>query len=106
MRSTRVASFLYAVLADNVGHLQRILAECEQHSLEQGYRFSPTKCEVVAGASTDVGRCRIYGEPLKRSEAFIYLGMTFTVKANAARPTPRPISCVPSACGEPDLPLL
>ena len=49
---TKAASFFYAddiaIIADDREQLQSMLQTCEEHSKEDGFRFSPTKCEIVA----------------------------------------------------------
>lgn len=47
----RINSLLYAddvVLIGTWGTMPTLLAACERHSLELGYRWNPTKCVVLA----------------------------------------------------------
>lgn len=83
----RLGGFFYAddiaIVAKNADDLQRILQECEAHSLENGYRFSPTKCEIVAEEEVDTSNCGLYGQRLVRSQQFVYLGVTMDVRGIA-----------------------
>ena len=49
-------------------------------SLENGFRFSPQKCEIVAPEGVETTGCTLYGRSLVRSPHFTYLGMKMTVK--------------------------
>jgi hypothetical protein len=78
MGNAKLASFFYAddiaIIADDARQMERYLRECESFSLESCFRFQPTKCEIVSvGATQD---CKLYGEALKRSPHFVYLGVT------------------------------
>ena len=60
-------------------HLQGMLRVCEDHSVENRYRFGVAKCEVVVSEEKPrFGALRIYGEVLARVESFMYLGMPVT----------------------------
>ena len=39
-----------------------MLDTCEQHSIEHGYVFSPSKCEIVAPEGTQTSYLRMYEE--------------------------------------------
>lgn len=75
-----IAGLLYAddlaVVADTAEQLTDLLQICQAFSEERRFRFAPTKCEIVAAAEVDTGQCKLYGEPLKRSTNFSYLGVT------------------------------
>lgn len=77
----KAATFLYAddiaIVADDSQQLRGMLGVCEAFSKELGFQFSPTKCEIVASEWENVAECRLYGERLKHSDSFVYLGVTF-----------------------------
>lgn len=78
---TKAASFFYAddiaIIADSTEQMQEMLTNCEDFSIELGFRFSPTKCEIVADEEEErVEECRLYGQTLPRTSTFVYLGMT------------------------------
>lgn len=85
MGRTRVASFFYAddiaIVADNAGHLSKMLEVCEQFSQDRGFRFSPAKCVCdCLTTRSGTGGKQLYGTPLARNDSFIYLGITMSVK--------------------------
>lgn len=82
--SHRLGGFFYAddiaIVADSPEALARMLAECEMHSRENGYRFNPNKCEIVAEEAIDTTGCQLYQQQLVRSGHFVYLGVTMDVR--------------------------
>jgi hypothetical protein len=64
-----------ALVADNAINMERLLAECQSFSEERCFRFQPMKCEILAEGGIDTERCKLYGNTLKRSTSFQYLGM-------------------------------
>jgi hypothetical protein len=82
----KAASYLYAddiaIVADEEEEIGRMLRECEEHSEENGYRFSPAKCEVVTTRKLE--ETRLYGVPLKQVTQFVYLGMVMDERGIAA----------------------
>lgn len=58
--------------------LKRLLEICEAHSIRNRYRFGVAKCEAVLSA--EVEQLTLYGERLKHSESFTYLGVPFGAK--------------------------
>lgn len=79
MGDTDIVSFFYAddiaLLADDRDHLQSMLETCESHSNRMGYRFAPSKCEVIGLKSGE--EVSLYGEPLRKTNNFRYLGFQF-----------------------------
>jgi len=84
MNSVKVGALMYAddivLIADNEDHLTELLQICEAHSIENGYRFSPTKCEILDGlaVSEQFTPFKLYGNPIPRCESFPYLGVCFS----------------------------
>ena len=79
---SKINSLLYAddivLIATSQEQLQSMLDSCEQHSKEYEYKFSPSKCEVIAPTNVQASCLRIYGEELKQSPKFKYLGVPVT----------------------------
>lgn len=79
--NTSIASFLYAddiaIVGDNLAHLQEMLNEAERHSMENGYRFAPGKCEIIARAEEREkgAQTKLYGRELPFTDTFVYLGV-------------------------------
>lgn len=75
------ASFFYAddiaMVVDTKEQLRAMLQTCEVFSQEHGFQFSPAKCEMVTAGEENTGDCCLYGQPLKHSNTFVYLGVTF-----------------------------
>jgi hypothetical protein len=72
----KINCFLYAddiaLVATSASGLKKLLQVASADSFVRGYRFSPTKCIVVApGKSVQ----RIYGNALVRQRSFCYLGV-------------------------------
>jgi hypothetical protein len=70
-----VGGFFYAddiaLLAESVEEMHYMLSICEEHSLENGYRFAPNKCEYISEEPVEF---MLYNQPLKRTATFTYLG--------------------------------
>ena len=60
-----------AVFAKNHAAMKNILKACEDHSLQNNYRFNPKKCETFASADS----YSMYGANLTHCREFKYLGM-------------------------------
>lgn len=78
----KVNSFFYAddiaLVADDSQEMSRLLKICEEFSVEYNFRFNPTKCEVVGHREEDQINLTLYGNELKLSNCFVYLGMNMT----------------------------
>ena len=87
--SCRANSFLYAddivLVSSSEKHLQSMLDTCEQHGIEHGYVFSPSKCEIIAPEGAQTSYLRMYEEQVKQSPRFKYLGSRSTIKALTQR---------------------
>ena len=59
------------------GDVQRMLTAAEQHSNLLGYRWSPTKCEILNASSSETVYM-LYGEPIPHCSTFRYLGIPFS----------------------------
>ena len=57
-----------------------MLDTCEQHNIDHGYVFSPSKCEIIAPEGTQTSYFRTYEEQVKQSSYFKYLGIPFNDK--------------------------
>ncbi|OAD66753.1 hypothetical protein PHYBLDRAFT_152024 [Phycomyces blakesleeanus NRRL 1555(-)] len=88
--STPINSLLFA---DNVAifcslsDVQTMLDLAADHSLTLGYRWSPTKCEVIylkTRASSPVSLL-LYGQVLPATDQFIYLGVPFANKGISSK---------------------
>ena len=83
---TRLNALLFAddiaLLAPSLDEMKKLLHICELHSLENNYRFSPSKCEVILDPSVYLQYSEealstylsLYGSALKLSQSFTYLG--------------------------------
>ena len=80
----KIDSPLYAddtVLVSNTkDHLQSMLETCELLSKEYGYEFSPPKCEIVTPSDEQDPYFRMYGEHIRLTPSFKYLGVPVTKK--------------------------
>ena len=78
MAGMPVGVYMYAddiaLLARSREDMQALLQICEAHSNENGYRFAPGKCVVVADGPVENF---LYGEALPQQDQFTYLGMIF-----------------------------
>jgi hypothetical protein len=75
-------SLLYAddvVLIGTEETMPQLLKAAENHSLQLGYRWNPTKCVVVNSPaySGDVSPLKLYGTSLPSALSFNYLGLPF-----------------------------
>lgn len=61
------------LMANSLEHLEEMLETCQRHSIDNRYRFGVAKCETVC--SKPATGLAIYGEPLKVSQSFPYLGI-------------------------------
>jgi hypothetical protein len=54
-----------------------LLAHCEDHSLQRGYRWNPTKCVALfnSGATQPSLEFSLYGQPISAQSSFSYLGV-------------------------------
>ena len=79
--SHRINSLLYAddivLVARTQEQLQSMLVTCEQHSISHGYVFSPSKCEIIAPKGKEPPYARLYGEMVRQTLSFKYLGIPF-----------------------------
>lgn len=67
------------LLSTSYHRMKELLKVCEEHSIKNRYRFGTSKCEVVKHeAKPSLARFDLYGEALKISRSFVYLGITFT----------------------------
>ena len=61
--NSRVSSLLYAddivLVSSSEENLQSMLDTCEQHSIDHGYVFSPSKCEIIAPGGTQTSYFRM-----------------------------------------------
>ena len=63
-------------------NLQQLLDLAEQHSLDLGYRWSPSKCVVLSRPnSTNNIEYKLYNTTLTSVDSFRYLGMYFNYKS-------------------------
>ncbi|KAG0834565.1 hypothetical protein G6F19_005147 [Rhizopus arrhizus] len=70
---------LYAddvVLIAERSNLVDLLRKCENHSIQMGYKWNPSKC-VILDSSTDSITYTLYDQPLPRETTFAYLGVPF-----------------------------
>lgn len=67
------------VLISDPDKMQDLLNICEQHSLLNGYRWSPTKCMVLSSTDdpTNAPSYTLYNTPLKNAKHIRYLGLQF-----------------------------
>ncbi|KAG2211145.1 hypothetical protein INT45_008179 [Circinella minor] len=66
--------------------MQSLLDHAEQHSLQLGYRWNPTKCIAINAASSSSPPLTLYNQPLISASTFIYLGIPFTNKGTIDTP--------------------
>jgi len=94
MGGVPVAVFAYAddlaLLADDPSHLREMLDVCERYAAEHGFRFAPTKCELVGPDREALRPLTLHGAAMRVSDTFVYLGMPLCVsgvdvKAHIAR---------------------
>jgi hypothetical protein len=70
---------LYAddvVLIAERSNMIDLLRQCENHSIQMGYKWNPSKC-VILDSSTDPITYVLYDQPLPRGATFAYLGVPF-----------------------------
>lgn len=70
---------LYAddvVLIANQHSMAHLLKICEQHSIDTGYRWNPTKCVILDNPSQPI-EYKIYNQAIPRLSSFAYLGVPF-----------------------------
>ncbi|KAG1444271.1 hypothetical protein G6F46_012551 [Rhizopus delemar] len=70
---------LYAddvVLIANRSTMADILRECEEHSIQMGYRWSPSKCVILDNQPQTI-EYAIYDQVLPQATTFTYLGIPF-----------------------------
>jgi hypothetical protein len=60
--------------------LQHLLDLAEQHSLQLGYRWSPSKCAILAHPTTTLPTYTLYNTALAATPSFKYLGMHINYK--------------------------
>lgn len=83
-----IACLLYADDVAFIGGwdtIPRLLALCEQHSYELGYRWNPTKCVVLYDNNllpNPLPPLTLYKTPLPRANTFTYLGVPISAKGN------------------------
>jgi hypothetical protein len=65
-----------ALIASSVTQLKEMLRICEQHSIRNRYQYAPQKCEVIS-ATNDTEDLKLYGQNLKPTTSFKYLGTYF-----------------------------
>ena len=80
----KVNSLLYAddivLVSSSRNTLQSMLDMCELHSISHGYIFSPPKCEVVAPPTERNPGLSLYGQEVRQTQSFKYLGVPVTDK--------------------------
>ncbi|CEG63786.1 hypothetical protein RMATCC62417_00873 [Rhizopus microsporus] len=64
------------VLIAERSNMADLLRQCENHSIQMGYKWNPSKC-VILDNSTDSITYTLYDQPLPRGTTFAYLGMPF-----------------------------
>ena len=81
---SRINSLLYAddivLVSSTKDQLQSMLNTCELHSRENGYVFSPPKCEIVVPSDERAPCFMLYGEYVRLAPSFKYLGIPVTEK--------------------------
>ncbi|OAD67752.1 hypothetical protein PHYBLDRAFT_151280 [Phycomyces blakesleeanus NRRL 1555(-)] len=88
--STPINSLLFAddvAIFGSLSDVQAMLDLAADHSLTLGYRWSPTKCEVIypkTRASLPVPLL-LYGQVLSATDQFIYLGVPFANKGISSK---------------------
>lgn len=82
--SYRINSLLYAddivLVSSTHSGLQSMLDTCERHSISHGYVFAPSKCEVIAPQGKETPCVTMYGEKVRQTPSFKYLGVPFNDK--------------------------
>ena len=82
--SHRINSLLYAddivLVSSTHSGLQSMLDTCERHSISHGYVFAPSKCEVIAPQGKETPYVTMYGEKVRKTPSFKYLGVPFNDK--------------------------
>ncbi|KAG2190904.1 hypothetical protein INT47_004828, partial [Mucor saturninus] len=64
------------VLISSPNKMQHLLDLCEEHSLLNGYRWSPTKCTVISSPTNNTTD-KLYNTNLPTAETVKYLGLQF-----------------------------
>ena len=81
LHDASVNTFLFAddiaIVASTPDELQKCLEVCQEHSIQNNYRFGVPKCEVFLDDFKDEDSVVIYNEQLPRSKMFKYLGVWF-----------------------------
>ncbi|KAG1490826.1 hypothetical protein G6F54_010442 [Rhizopus delemar] len=70
---------LYAddvVLIANSSTMVDLLRKCEEHSIQMGYRWNPSKCVILDNQPQTV-EYAIYDQVLPQATTFTYLGIPF-----------------------------
>ena len=78
----RINSLLYAddivLISSSRDKLQNMMDTCEQHSIRHEYVFSPPKCEIISPTVERYSGLKLYGEEVRQSSYFKYLGVPVT----------------------------
>ncbi|KAG2214749.1 hypothetical protein INT45_002988, partial [Circinella minor] len=84
-----INALLYAdnvILIASPDIMQSLLDRAEQHSLQLGYRWNPTKCVAINATASSSPPLTLYNQPLFSTSTFIYLGIPFTNKGTIDTP--------------------
>ncbi len=77
-----VTAFMYAddvaLIADDADHLAAMLRVRDSVAVDLGFRFAPSKCEIVTAPQVNLLECKLHGEALTQSVSFKYLGVQMT----------------------------
>ncbi|KAG1450577.1 hypothetical protein G6F55_009620 [Rhizopus delemar] len=64
------------VLIANRSTMVDLLRKCEEHSIQMGYRWNPSKCDILDNQPQTI-EYAIYGQVLPQATTFTYIGIPF-----------------------------